>query len=143
METIGERIFKRRAELNMTQQHVADKVGVTRVAVTKWESGQTENLKLGNLMGLCKLLNVSIEYLIQGGDVRSYGAANVPNQAEEAKEEFGIKTEGISLLRTQVHQEVSRIPEKDLPQVRKILSTYDGIERRSKPRKKQESNSNK
>jgi len=66
METIGQRIKKRREEAKVSQQYVADKVGVSRVAVTKWESGQTSNLKLGNLMRLCKLLDISVEYLIYG-----------------------------------------------------------------------------
>lgn len=56
MKTMGERILNRRTELKMSQQDVADKVGVSRVAVTKWESGQTGNLKLDNLLKLCKLL---------------------------------------------------------------------------------------
>jgi len=66
METIGQRIKKRREEAGASQQYVADKVGVSRVAVTKWESGHTSNLKLDNLMKLCKLLDISVEYLIYG-----------------------------------------------------------------------------
>lgn len=66
METIGQRIKRLREGYEYSQDFVAKKVGVSRVAVTKWESGQTANLKLGNLMNLCKLLNVSVEYLIYG-----------------------------------------------------------------------------
>lgn len=142
MDTIGNRIFKRRTELNMTQQYVADKVGVSRVAVTKWESGQTGNLKLDNLIALCKLLNLSIEYLVQGGNVRNYGSVYSQSNSD-IKEDFDIKTKNISVLRAEVLQEVGKIPEKDLPHVKRILGTYDGIERRKKPRNKLESNSNK
>lgn len=143
METIGQRIFNRRIALNLTQQYIADKVGVSRVAVTKWESGQTGNLKLDNLMGLCRLLNISIEYLIQGGEIREYSSVNTSPPENEVTNDLGIETENISMLKAKVHQGVSRIPEKDLLQVKKIISTYNGEERRSKPRNKRESNSSK
>ncbi len=66
METIGQRIKRIRESANVSQQYIADKVGVSRVAVTKWENGHTSNLKLDNLMKLCKLLDISVEYLIYG-----------------------------------------------------------------------------
>ena len=66
METIGQRIKRIREAAGVSQQYIAGKVGVSRVAVTKWESGLTSNLKLDNLMALCKLLDISVEYLIYG-----------------------------------------------------------------------------
>lgn len=65
-ERLGERIKRRRNELELSQQAVAGELGVSRVAVTKWESGDTANLKLHNLLGLCKLLRMSPEELITG-----------------------------------------------------------------------------
>ena len=65
-ETIGQRIKNLLDAAGYSQQYVADKVGVSRVAVTKWESGQTANLKLENLMQLCGLFGISVEYLIYG-----------------------------------------------------------------------------
>lgn len=66
METIGERICKLREKSGFSQAYVGLKVGVSRVAVTKWESGQTSNMKLENLTGLCKLFSVTYDYLIDG-----------------------------------------------------------------------------
>lgn len=143
METMGRRIFNRRIHLNMTQQYVADKVGVSRVAVTKWESGQTGNLKLDNLMGLCKLLNLSIEYLIRGGEFKTYIYTTESPSIEVLNQEFGFSKVNMSIARTHAHQELDKIQEKDLPHVQKILGTYDGVERRSKPRSKRKGNSNK
>ena len=61
-ETIGQRIKNLRDAAGYSQQYVADKVGVSIVAVTKWESGQTANLRLENLMQLCGLFVISFEY---------------------------------------------------------------------------------
>lgn len=66
METIGQRIFRLRTKAGFTQLQLAKKVGVSRVAVTKWESDQTENLKLKNLIKLCDVFKISAEYLING-----------------------------------------------------------------------------
>lgn len=54
--TLGERIGAQRRRCGLSQERVAEQVGVSRQAVTKWESGQstpsTENLfKLAELFG--------------------------------------------------------------------------------------------
>jgi DNA-binding XRE family transcriptional regulator len=66
MQNIHDRIKGLRESKGLTQQDVADRLGVSRVAVTKWESGQTANLKLANLIAICDLLNVDPTSLITG-----------------------------------------------------------------------------
>ncbi|MCG9078961.1 helix-turn-helix transcriptional regulator [Laribacter hongkongensis] len=68
MDTIATRIKKLREARNLTQKQVADAVKVSRVAVTKWENGETENLKLDNLLNICKLFDIGVEGLISGKD---------------------------------------------------------------------------
>ena len=65
-ESIGDRIIRFRSSLKLTQQHVASEVGVSRVAVTKWESGDTHNMKLPNLIGLSNLFHITIDELVTG-----------------------------------------------------------------------------
>ncbi|AMG70507.1 helix-turn-helix domain-containing protein [Morganella morganii subsp. morganii] len=64
---MNERIKARRTQLNMTQQSLAKMLGVSRVSVTKWETGVTkpdgENLHM-----LAKSLDVSPEWLLFGGN---------------------------------------------------------------------------
>lgn len=63
--SISDRIRSCREALNLTQAHVAKAIGVSRVSVTKWESGQTkpdgENLHL-----LAKILSKSPEWILYG-----------------------------------------------------------------------------
>jgi transcriptional regulator with XRE-family HTH domain len=66
METLGQRIKRLREQRGLSQQQLATASGVSRVAVTKWESGQTANLKLGSLLSICELFRVSAEELIRG-----------------------------------------------------------------------------
>ena len=40
--SLGENIRKKREELKLSQEYVAEKLGVSRQAVSKWETGQSE-----------------------------------------------------------------------------------------------------
>lgn len=64
--SIADRIKRLRKEAGLSQQKVADAIGVSRVAVTKWESGQTQDMKRSSLSGMAKLFKVSVEELIGG-----------------------------------------------------------------------------
>lgn len=48
---LGENIRKRREELRLSQGYVAEQLGVSRQAVSKWETGQSEPTA-GNLVQL-------------------------------------------------------------------------------------------
>ena len=65
------KIKKLRTERKLTQQQVADALGISRVAVSKWESGDTKDLKRDNLVGLTKLFNVSLEELLDAEPVKT------------------------------------------------------------------------
>lgn len=42
-EKTGEFIAKTRGELGLTQRELADRIGVTDKAVSKWETGESHN----------------------------------------------------------------------------------------------------
>ena len=61
--SIGERITQLRQENNMSQLQLAEVLGVSRQAVSKWESTQSIP-DLYNILQLSALFNVSVDYLI-------------------------------------------------------------------------------
>lgn len=64
-EKIGNFILELRKEKNMTQQELADKIGVTDKAISKWENGRgMPDLSL--MKPLCRELDISINELISG-----------------------------------------------------------------------------
>lgn len=64
-EKIGKFILELRREKNMTQQELADKIGVTDRAISKWENGRgIPDLSL--MIPLCKELDITINELISG-----------------------------------------------------------------------------
>lgn len=63
--SVGDRISKLRKEQNISQGNLANAVGVSRQAVSKWENG----LSLpdsGNLILLAEVLCTDVEYLTTG-----------------------------------------------------------------------------
>lgn len=63
-QTLGERLKAVRMRYNMTQEFVAEQLGVSRQAVSKWESGKAEP-STANLLALAKLYDISVEDLIK------------------------------------------------------------------------------
>ena len=59
---LAENIRNRRQELKLSQGYVADQLGVSRQAVSKWETGQSEPTA-GNLVDLAVLLETSVSRL--------------------------------------------------------------------------------
>ena len=65
METLNERIKKLRKEKGLTQSQLADKLGVTDKAVSKWEVGEA-NPDISLLVNLANIFDVSVDYLLTG-----------------------------------------------------------------------------
>ena len=70
--TLGEKLKEARKQASLSQEQLAEKLGVSRSAVAKWE---TDNgiPDVGNLKVIAQLLNVSIDYLLddsEGMDVQ-------------------------------------------------------------------------
>ena len=63
-----ERIKRRRLELHLTQEHVAQRVKVSRTAIQQWERGIV-NPKSNHLEVLAEVLNCSPEWLLKGEGV--------------------------------------------------------------------------
>ncbi len=63
-QSLGESIKNHRMRCNMTQEFVAEKLGVSRQAVSKWESGKSDP-STANLIALAKLYGISIEELLK------------------------------------------------------------------------------
>lgn len=73
METMGERIRQRREGQGMTQAQLAKLVGVTKGAVSQWELGGTQNIKLKTWLKLLEVLHTTAEYLVSGATPSSTG----------------------------------------------------------------------
>ena len=63
-KTLGEVLKQHRVRCKMTQEFVAETIGVSRQAVSKWESGASAP-STTNLIALAKLFDVAPEELLK------------------------------------------------------------------------------
>lgn len=63
-KSLGEVLREQRTRCKMTQEFVAETIGVSRQAVSKWESG-TSDPSTSNLFAIAKLYGIDVEELIR------------------------------------------------------------------------------
>jgi hypothetical protein len=73
-QAIGTRIRALRREKGITQDELADSVGVSRSAVAQWETGRAGQIT-GNLSRIADVLEINVEYLMYGDDKQAPGEA--------------------------------------------------------------------
>lgn len=86
---ISENILTLRKQQKLSQEEVAEKVGVSRQAVAKWESGETTP-DITNCAALARLFDVSLDELVDFPGGRPGGVPIPPR----GKYIFGIVTVG-------------------------------------------------
>lgn len=65
MTQIGENIKNARKKLGITQEELAEKINVTRQAVSNWENGKTEP-DIETLTNIAQIFDISIDELVGG-----------------------------------------------------------------------------
>jgi DNA-binding XRE family transcriptional regulator len=68
METMGDRIKQLRQSKGWTQEQLGDRVGVSKMAVSAWETGGTANIRLKTFLALCEEFGTTPQYLAFGPD---------------------------------------------------------------------------
>lgn len=66
-QSLAEALKARRAAHGMSQEQVAEALGVSRQAVSKWENGSSEP-STANLMALAKLYGLSVDELLHSAE---------------------------------------------------------------------------
>ncbi len=77
METINDRISARRRAQKMSQNELAKRIGITRVSISKWESGLNQP-KGRYLNDLAAALGVTVDWLLTGSGGSPESSADQP-----------------------------------------------------------------
>lgn len=78
---LHERIYQLRRQRNMTQQDLADQLGVSRQAVSRWEMG-TAKPEIENLTAMTRIFGITVDELLTG---EKAAAEENPAAPEKAK----------------------------------------------------------
>ena len=87
MKQLGNRILYARLQAGFTQEYVAEKVGVSRAAVTRWEKGEIEP-NLEHLAALAETLGVSTDHLLGIEAARKMWEIDLSEEAVFALKKF-------------------------------------------------------
>lgn len=80
---LSERIYRFRRKSGLSQEQLAEKIGVSRQAVSKWESG-TSTPELEKLLALSECFQITLDELVKE-DAADRDANNVPSKPKAAK----------------------------------------------------------
>ena len=86
---LSEKIYKFRRKSGLSQEQLAEKIGVSRQAISKWERG-TSTPELGKLLELSKCFNITLDELVKEETVNQ-GANEMSQKVEETKVPKGLE----------------------------------------------------
>ncbi len=93
---LSERIYKFRRKSGLSQEQLAEKIGVSRQAISKWESG-TSTPELEKLLALSECFHITLDELVRE-EIDNQIVNEIPQKIESNKVPKGIELKvGISL----------------------------------------------
>lgn len=92
--TIGQKIKEARKAAGFTQEQMAEKLLVSRQAITKWEADKGIP-DIENLKAISKLLNISIDYLLDDGENLAKSVIREPIDLSKYKGRKKVKKDTI------------------------------------------------
>ena len=87
--SIAERLQELRKQSGYSQEQVAEMLGLSRQAISKWESGQGKP-EIDNIVKLTEIYNVSADYILLGTEKVSVPAPEKKELSHEYKKAIGI-----------------------------------------------------
>lgn len=85
---VSKKIYELRKASGMSQEHLAEKVNMSRQSISKWVSGETVP-EIERIIELSKVFNVSTDYLLLSSEVENL--ASRTDQLEKQQEDLQIK----------------------------------------------------
>ncbi|GFI22005.1 HTH-type transcriptional regulator ImmR [Lachnospiraceae bacterium] len=86
---ISERLQELRKKEGYSQEQVAEMLGLSRQAISKWESGQGKP-EIDNIIKLTEIYHVSADYILLGTEKISVPAPEKKELSHEYKKAIGI-----------------------------------------------------
>lgn len=117
MKKNGERLKKRRLELNLTLEEVGNIVGVAKSTVRKWETGAIENMKSDKISLLAKALQVSPAFIM--------GLENTEPNISKEQQFINTISNYLNENSKVTLSEIKRGNKVDLIKSDKSIATYD------------------
>ena len=97
LKEMGERIYHCRKSLKLTQEELAEKVGVSTQMISNLETGK-KAIRPENLVKICKALNISTDYILTGSQSKHIADSIVDQLVHLPPKELQIVTSMIECI---------------------------------------------
>ncbi len=94
---LSENIRNNRKKNNLSQDELAEKLGVSRQSVSFWETGQTQPT-IDNIIALAKIFNISTDILLENSENTSVFEENTAELAQPSKNKKSLPIIIIAVL---------------------------------------------
>ena len=74
---MGDRIRQMRTDAGMTQEELAEKLGLQKSAIAKYENGRVENIKRSTIQKMAELFDRTPSYIMGFTDISGYNSDNI------------------------------------------------------------------
>lgn len=87
---LSEKLYAHRHRSGLSQEQLAERIGVTRQAISKWELGSSTP-ELENLLALCECFGITLDELVREDEVTALSEdANTVESSAEPQRKAGI-----------------------------------------------------
>ena len=105
IERTSRRVKQLRLDHKLTMEVLAEKLGVSKSTIAKWENGYIENMRQDNIMKLSELFNVSPTYIM--------GYEEEPDENDK-----------VAAGAYQINQAVNKVMSQEDEQANRFISYY-------------------
>lgn len=95
---VSKKIYELRKASGMSQEHLAEKINVSRQSISKWESGDTLP-EIERIIELSKIFNVSTDYLLLSSEVENLTSRTDQLEKQQEVLQVTIQKEHIRNIR--------------------------------------------
>lgn len=125
MKDMGSLIKELRVKNNLTQDELADKLGVQKSAVSKWERGAVQNIKKDLIEEIAKIFNIRPSYLM-GWDSSTIEENNIQSliikeYGEDSIKALSLYTQLDSNDRAEIRGEMKQMLKADKYSIKKRI----------------------
>ncbi|MHB9781144.1 helix-turn-helix domain-containing protein [Streptococcus sp. 10F2] len=133
MMNVGERIKKRRTELGLNADWLAEKIGVSRSTIFRYEKGDIEKMPTETLARIAAALNTSPAYFMGWTDestsiLEGNRSINQPKGGENSVSNYDGDNSTYNFGNSEKHQEsMKRLNVADLKLQRSLINKIDEL----------------
>lgn len=100
-----DRVYNSRKQINKTLEEVAKEVGVSAATISRYESGEIENIRRDKIAKLARALDVTPAYLMGWEEDTTESEEETPDKVKILAREAGdLSDVQIDLLRSMIQQ---------------------------------------